>query len=263
MDLLVAFDERFGSWSIVAKACAGALLFLGAKLVVHALGYEFLESVALLGVLMGGVVFTLAILLASVLADFKEGERNVGELASLLRRLHWDFAIVAKGPLLTQMRGDLLALTRALLRTLRDGRAVRLREVYAPLHRLDAALTECVAQGTPAPAMRTVQVHLSNVVRLVDRTETIVETTFVRAGYLFAGIVVALALAGMTFARMDDLRQGLFMHGFAAFLLVGLYLFISDLDHPFQGSVRITLRQLEKVEASLTGWAGEAPPGLP
>jgi hypothetical protein len=239
---------------IVAKALLAAVALMALKFVLHGAGLEPIESLPLLTALMGGVVFTLAILFAGVLTDFKESERLVGELASQLRRLYHDTAVIAQGEALAAMRAALLGATRSLASCLRTGEGIRGREVYTHLDRLDQRLQEASRAGAPAANLRTVQVDLGNLTRMIDRLETIIETTFVRAAYYYAGAVVGVVLLGLALTRIEPFAQGLFLSGFGAFLLVGLFLLIAGLDNPFHGAVRISTRQLEKFEGYLAGW---------
>lgn len=257
--------KRLGHGGILAKALAVALILSAVKWMANQRGLEFIETLPLLTSLMGGVVFTLAILVAGVLADFKESERIVGELASLLRRLHADLPIIARGEALARMEGHVLALTRAINSSLHDGKAVHLKAIYAPLAELDRGLAAAVAGGAPSSPARTVQVHLGNITRIVDRLEVIVETTFVKAAYYFAVVVVTVAILALTFTQLRPFDQGLFLYGFAVFLVSGLFMLIADLDNPFDGAVRVSLRQMEKLEEHLAhgARAPEAAPRVP
>jgi hypothetical protein len=241
--------EHFG---LIAKALVVALVLVVAKYVVVRQGWEFIETLPLLTSLMGGVVFTLAILLSGVLTDFKESERIVGELSSQVRRLHWDLALIVKGEKLASMRAQLLALTKAINGDLRAGQAIRQREMARHLESLDAAVAEAAAAGAPSSNVRTVQVSLGNIVRIVDRLEVIIETTFIKAGYYYAGAVVLTALTALMFTDLHAaLPQTLFLYGFATFLLIGVSWLVWDLDNPFSGDVKLSVRQMEKVEQYL------------
>lgn len=243
------------SYGIVVKAVFFAALLAAAKWFVHAQGWEFIETLGLLTALMGGVVFTLAIILAGVLADFKESERIVGELASTLRRLYWDMGTIATGDRLVAMRKDVLDLTRAMTKNLHEGHAIHMREVYAPVEALDAKMVEQIKASGASSLLRTVQVNIGNVVRIADRMEVVIETTFMKAGYYFAGITVAGAIVGLMFTRIEPFFQAELLYGFACFLLLGLAMLVWDLDNPFAGAVTISIRQLEKVEKYLADHA--------
>lgn len=246
-----------GDPAILLRAGFAAAVLLGVKFLVYRYDLEFISSLPLLTGLMGGVVFTLAILLSAVLADFKEAERLVGEVGSALRRVHADAALVARDPLLARMRRENLDLARIIHTSLRDGHALRMREIQPAIDRLDRSLAEAAAITGPTSPVRTMSVSLGTLQRTVDRLEVIVETTFVGAGYWFAGAVVVLAIAGLTLTRTTSMLQDFGLYFFAVFLLSGVYWLIAALDDPFTGAVRINIRQLEKVER----WLGtEAAP---
>jgi hypothetical protein len=248
-----------GDAAIVVRALAATLALLAIKVAVHALGWEFIGGFDQLTGLMGGVVFTLAILLAAVLADFKESERLVGEAVSTLRRIHWDLGLVAQGDALQAMRGDVLESTRRLHQALRDGTRLSAEEVLTPLESVDRGLREAMRATGATPPMRTLQVHVYTVTRVVDRLEVIVRTTFVEAAYAFAGAVVGAALLGLVFTSGPLAFEGLFLFAFASFLLVGVYWLIAALDHPFAGGVRLDLGQLAGFEAWLAAQVAPRP----
>lgn len=251
---------RDGHGVVALKAILLTVPLVGAKWLVHELGWESLDAISLLTALLGGVIFTLAILLSGVLVDFKESERLVSELSSGFRRLHAELAVIASAERLAQMRREVCEAASAVTAELRDGRQIRTRRVLAPLERLDALVLEVARlPNAPSSNVRTVQVGMATIVRATDRLETIVETTFLRAGYFFTGAVVAAGLAALTFARLGPLGQALALHAFASFLLVGLVLLIYDLDNPFRGAVRASIHQLEKTEA----WLRQEPALVP
>ena len=69
-------------WMIVIKSMAVAAVLAGAKFGLHALNLEFIQIDSLISALISGVIFTMAILLTGVMADFKESEKIPGELAA-------------------------------------------------------------------------------------------------------------------------------------------------------------------------------------
>lgn len=242
-------DDRAG---LLLKALAAALLLVACKMTFHQLGWEPIRTLSLLTALMGGVVFTLAILLAGTLSDFKEAERLVGELASHLRQLYWDLEPIGRDPAeVARSREQLAALVRRINANLRDTRHWDDAPVRAALDALNAYNAGSVRVNAVPTLVRTVQVNLGHVQRLTDRLGTIAGTTFTRAGYAFSGAVVTMALAALMLSRIEPYGQGLFLYGFSGFLLLGLYLFIWDLDNPFEGHARISTRLIDDVQAFL------------
>lgn len=243
--------ERLG---LVAKAAIIVLFLVVLKLVAHERGWEFIETLSLITSLLGGVAFTLAILLSGTLSDFKESERMVGELATYIRRLRADLKLVARDAATGQeYERHLRELVRVLNVNFRRETQWKVREIYAPIEAIDALLQRSAAAGAPSSQVRTIQAWMAQVARIVDRTETIIETTFLRSGYYLAGTVLTAALGALLFMRIEPFAQGLLLFGFASFLLVGLFLLISDLDNPFAGSARLDLRPMFKLEEWLEG----------
>jgi hypothetical protein len=241
------FEGRLGP---VALAAAAATVLGLAKGAVHQLGLEpFDAGLSVLTALLGAVVFTLAIILAGVMADFKEAERAMGEIVSQVRRLHWDFAFSgADAATVAELRRELDHFVEMVLGNARHGRRWKLRDLHTPLDAMDRLLVERVRN--PWPTTRTSQVGLGVLTKDIDRIETIVETTFPQAGYLFSGTAISLLLACFLLVPLGT-EGGPFLYATIAFVLVGLFLLVRAFDNPLAGSVRISLRQVEKLSAFL------------
>jgi hypothetical protein len=236
-------DSRLGP---VAMATLIAVALGAGKSVVHHAGLEVFDSgLAVLTALLGAVVFTMAIILNGVMADFKEAERSMGEIVSQVRRLHWDFAFSGADPAtVAELRIHLEHFVDMVLGNARHGRRWRLRDLHSPLDAMDRLLVEKVR--TPWPTSRTSQVGLGTLTRAIDRIEVIVETTFPQAGYLFSATALGLVLGCFLFVPLGR-TGGPFLYGTTAFVLVGLWLLVRAFDNPLAGSVRISLRQVEKL----------------
>jgi hypothetical protein len=235
------------SLGTVTLAFIGAFGLAAIKWLVQERGWEVPGlSLGVLTALLGAVVFTLAIVFAGVLADFKEAERGLGELVSAVRRLHWDFALSGMDPQgVALARAKLSAFVDMVLENARHGFRWRLRDLHGPLDDLDRLLLE--RMKAPWPTTRTTEVGLATLTRIVDRLETIVETTFMRAGYLFSASAISLLLACLLLTPLGGGGAGAALYGTAGFVLVGLYLIVRDLDNPLAGSVRISVTQVEKL----------------
>lgn len=240
-------ESRIGP---VALAALVALALGTAKAAVHRVGYEPFDSgVQVLTGLLGAVVFTLTIILGGVMADFKEAERSMGEIVSQVRRLHWDFAFSgADAGTVAELRLLLEHFTDMVLGNARHGRRWRLRDLHTPIDRMDRLLLDRVQH--PWPTSRTTQVGLGTLTRAIDRIEVIVETTFPQAGYVFSATAIGLLLACFLLVPLGH-NGGPLLYGTISFVLVGLWLLVRAFDNPLAGSVRISLKQVEKLSAFL------------
>lgn len=241
--------------SPLGPAGYAALLAFGlalAKLLVHGRGWELdIVGLPVLAALIGAVTFTLAIVLSGVLADFKEAERGLGEIVSGVRRLHWDFAFSgADAGTVAALRQQLAHFVNMVLENARHGSRWRLRDLHSPIDAMDRMLTEAVGPR-PMPTTRTAQMGLANLTRNVDRVETIVETTFMAAGYVFSAVSIMLVIGCLLLTDLGSAASGALVVGAVTFVLWGLYLLVRDLDNPMAGSVRLKLSQVEKLAAFL------------
>lgn len=252
-----AADSSFGP---AAQALVAAALLAVAKALVHLQGWDILVAgVPILTALLGAVVFTLAIVLAGVLADFKEAERGLGEIVSQVRRLHWDFALTgADAATVQELRANLVHFTEMVRENAQHGFRWRLRDLHSPIDAMDRLVVERLTM--PWPTTRTAQMGLGTLTRNVDRLEVIVETTFMRAGYTFAATAIAVVLACFLLAPLGETIPGALLFGAITFVLVGLYVLVRDLDNPLAGSVRISTAQVDKLAAFLKE-RGQADPG--
>lgn len=239
--------------SRIGPVAMAAILAVALGLVKAAVHHAHLEpfdlGLGVLTALLGAVVFTLAIILGGVMADFKEAERAMGEIVSQVRRLHWDFALTGADPAtVSELRLLLEHFIDMVLGNARHGRRWRLRDLHTPIDRMDRLMLERMTK--PWPTSRTAQVGLATLTRDIDRIEVIVETSFPQAGYLFSATAIGLLLLCFLFVPLGA-HGGPFLYGTVSFVLVGLFLLVRAFDNPLAGSVRISLKQVEKLSAFL------------
>ena len=240
-------ESRLGPVAMAAIVALALGLLKGAA---HQFGLEPFDSgLQVLTALLGAVVFTLVIILGGVMADFKEAERAMGEIVSQVRRLHWDFAFSgADAATVAELRLHLEHFIERVLGNARHGRRWKLRDLHTPIDAMDRLLLERVKH--PWPTSRTSQVGLGVLTKDIDRIEVIVETSFPQAGYLFSATAIGLLLTCFLFVPLGT-HGGPFLYGTIAFVLVGLFLLVRAFDNPLAGSVRISLKQVEKLAAFL------------
>lgn len=243
-----ASDSQLGP---AAQALVAAVVLVVLKLAIHAQGWEILSAgMPILTAVLGAVVFTLAIVLAGVLADFKEAERGLGELVSSVRRLYWDFGLSGvDAATLKELRANLVHFVEMVRENARHGFRWRLRDLHSPIDAMDRLLVERLK--TPWPTTRTSEVGLATLTRTVDRLEIIVETTFMKAGYMFSAMSIAVVLTCFLLAPLGGAFVGAALFGAVAFVLIGLYVLVRDLDNPLAGSVRVSVSQVDKLAAVL------------
>jgi hypothetical protein len=249
---------------------------VGAKLLVHFLGWEIISVNPLFSGIVAANVFLMGFLLSGVLSDFKESERIPGELSACLENLAQEVCgIRVARPeanvgsclvLLSQLSQDILSWFRKKHRT-----AGLLKHVNDLTPQF--AAMEQWAQATLVARLKQEQ---GNLRRTLIRTHTIRETSFVSSGYLLADIITVLLCAGLILAKIEPLYESLFFVGVISYLMIYLLMLIRDLDNPFGYYERYSredvslkpledaasrLAQIASVDVSaLTGSTGQCAP---
>ena len=77
----------------------------------------------------------------------------------------------------------------------------------------------------------TLQAEIMNIMRMFNRIETIVTTTFVPAAYTACYVTIGISIILLLFARIASYYQALIMVGSISFVLVILVMLIQDMEN--------------------------------
>ncbi len=206
-----------------------------AKLLVHHLGLELIQVNPLFTSLVASTVFLLGFLLNGVLADFKESERLPGELATGLEVLSLEIlAIPAHNPG-AAVEGPLAAVASfadALLAWLLE--RLSTQELLQHFHRCHGATVEAAVllQGNATLQARLMG-EMGGLLKLINRIDTIRQTSFVALVYWLAYASTGLLCLGLVFMATSTVLESIFFIFVIAFLLIFLIRLIADIDNPF------------------------------
>ena len=217
------------------KVALLVLVIVFIKLVVHALGLEPIKANPLFTSLVASTVFLLGFLLNGVLSDFKESEKLPGELATSLEVLSLEIhAIGVHSP------GAAVSECTALIVELGDSVVAWMMErigvdaLFLKVHACHAlvvrASTNLVGESTLKGRLMG---EMGAVIRIINRIDTIRETTFVPLVYWLAYLGTALLTTGLVLMKQESLVENLFFIAVISFLLVFLIRLIADIDNPF------------------------------
>jgi hypothetical protein len=218
---------------LLLRVSAIVAVIIGAKLLVHFLGWEIISINPLFSGIIAANVFLMGFLLSGVLSDFKESERLPGELSACLENLAQEVSgiRIAKpeakvGPcliLLSLMSQDILNWfykkhhTAILLEHVND-----LTPQFATME-----------QWTQATLVARLKQEQGNLRRTLIRIHTIRETSFVPSGYILADLVTILLCLGLILAKIEPFYESLFFVCVISYLMIYLLMLIRDLDNPF------------------------------
>ena len=234
-------------WEIASKIPnRRRLLFLGRvglavavlwalKRLVHDLHLDVLRIDPLFIALILSTVVLLTVLLQGVLSDFRESERLPAEAATILEMLSLELLAIPvhnSQVQISQPQRSVTCLAEALLDwLLAKISTAQLHQAYQDCFRQTVAAT-VLLDGQPVLQGRLMQ-QLESLLRIVNRINTIRETSFVASVYWLAWLGTALTCAGLIFTQLDGpLESNVFMV-VVSFILLFLVFLISDLDNPF------------------------------
>jgi hypothetical protein len=211
---------------------------LVAKTIVHVLGVEFIALTGLVTAIIGGVTFTLSILFAGAIPDYKESEKIPGEIAILMKDLYKDIHIVCKDE---EPRASMYQAVRRLVaivaRNFKEG-TWKQHEMNRELDLIDAGIADLAENGAQPNYIIMMRNDVSAIERLSNRVETIKDTTFLPPAFTVARILVAMVPGMMIFVNVDPYYEAVIITAILGFLLVGLVFLIRDMDDPFKGHDR-------------------------
>jgi predicted membrane chloride channel (bestrophin family) len=246
---------------LLLRVAAIVAIVVGAKLLVHFLGWEILSINPLFSGIVAANVFLMGFLLSGVLSDFKEGERLPGELSASLENLAQEVCGIRMvkpeanvGPclvLLSQLSQDILSWFHKKHRT---------SELMDHLNGLTSQFA-AMEQWTQATLVARLKQEQSNLRRTLIRIHTIRETSFISSGYLRADLITGLLCTGLVFAKIEPFYESLFFVIVIAYLMIYLLMLIRDLDNPFgyydcSSGEDVSLKPLEDAAARLAQIAG-------
>jgi len=243
-------------WMIVIEATAVAAIMAGVKLGLHALDLEFIRIDSLISALISGVIFTMAILLAGVMADFKESEKIPGELAASIKALHKDFELLeftAKkeaGSALMHLNSLISVIIRQF-----ESNKWKQSEIGEIIDKIDDDIRDMAAENMAPPYIVKLRNELNNIEKISNRIDTIEETNFLPSAYALSQMAVFLVVIILLFSIVDPYVIGMFIIFTVTFLIAGILVLIKDMDNPFEtggtGSADVDLSHIYKLDKYL------------
>jgi hypothetical protein len=243
-------------WIIVIKAMVAAAVLAAIKFGLHILNLEFIRIDPIVSALISGVIFTLAILLTGVMADFKESEKIPGELAAAIKALHKDFELLEL--IAKKEAGIALDHLNSLIGIIIhqfESNQWQQKEIGAVIEKIDQEIAVMVTQNVAPPYIIKLRNELNNIEKISNRIDTIEETNFLPSAYALSQTAVFFVFLILLFSTVDPYLIGMAIIFTVTFLITGILLLIKDMDNPFEtggtGSADINLSHIYKLDKYL------------
>jgi len=221
-------------WGLTIEALVIVFILLVLKALIFYYGLEVATASPLIPALVGGVIFTIAIIFTGTLADYKESEKIPGELAASIKALYNDSKVLPiDDDTTSSMRIHIIELLHAINSNFRKNNW-DLHEINSTMNAINNDIRLLSVKGMAPPLIVKLRVELINIDKISNRIKTIAETSFIPAAYGIAELAVGAVLIMLLFLKIEPVYEGLALIGATSSLLIGLILLIKDMDNPYE-----------------------------
>jgi len=190
---------------------------------------------SLITAFIGGAIFTIAIIFAGTLTDYKESEKIPSEIATSIRSFYSDLDLVRvqDKTLVPRMQENTATLLRSINTNFRNN-TWSMEEMDNAVDTLNADIGRLVDLNVPPNFIIKLKTEMTNIDRISHRVKTIAETSFIPAAYAISELAAAGVIILLFFVQLDPFYEGLILFTVLCMLLTALLLLIRDMDNPFE-----------------------------
>lgn len=231
----IARDMFMNKWGLIIKAAGITGFLLIIRLVFDYLNYDVLSLKNLITAFISGAIFTVAIIFAGVLTDFKESEKIPTELATSIRTMYSDLTLihVPDKEIIPRMQRKVCNILTTITTNFRNN-AWDLKEMDRSIDVFVEDISRLVDMNVPPQFTVKLKNEIGTIDRLSHRIKTIAETSFIPAAYAISELAVAGVIILLLFVKLDPLYEGIVLFTVLCMLMIALLLLIKDMDNPFE-----------------------------
>jgi hypothetical protein len=250
-------------WGLIFKAFGITLSLLAVRLVFDYLNFDILTVTNLITAFIGGAIFTIAIIFAGTLTDYKESEKIPSEIATSIRSFYSDLDLirVQDKTLVNRMQENTATLLRCINTNFRNN-VWSMEDMNSAIDTINVDITKLVDLSVAPNYVIKLKTEMTNIDRISHRVKTIAETSFIPAAYAISELAAAGVIILLFFVKLDPFYEGLVLFTVLCMLLTALLLLIRDMDNPFEVGKKtyadidlFLLWDLEKKLDAKTGYA--------
>jgi len=222
-------------WGLIFKAFGITLALLMVRLVFDYLNFDILTVTNLITAFIGGAIFTIAIIFAGTLTDYKESEKVPSEIATSIRTFYSDLDLIRipDKMLVPRMKENTAALMRCINTNFRNNEW-SMENMDKAIDPINADIAKLVDLNIAPNYVLKLKTEMTNIDRISHRVKTIAETSFIPAAYAISELAAAGVIILLFFVKLDPFYEGLVLFTVLCMLLTALLLLIQDMDNPFE-----------------------------
>jgi hypothetical protein len=222
-------------WGLIFKAFGITLSLLIIRLMFDYLNFDILSVTNLITAFIGGAIFTIAIIFAGTLTDYKESEKIPSEIATSIRTFYSDLDLirVQDKTLIHRMQENTAALMRVINTNFRNNEW-SMEDMDSAVDSINADIARLVDLNIAPNYIIKLKTEMTNIDRISHRVKTIAETSFIPAAYAISELAAVGVIILLFFVKLDPFYEGLVLFTVLSMLLIALLLLIKDMDNPFE-----------------------------
>ena len=239
-------------WRLVFRALPVALLVLVARYVLHnSMDVKGLVSFSDAGAVITGATIIVGLMLAGVLADYKESEKFPAVLAQSLLGLN---SLAVAGLSVKDIDGSWV---RARVSTLADAvvawvhRDITDKQMWAAQSDATQLIVDVEKAGAPSHYVGRMLAANGDLSNALSRMQVIRNTSYIKAGYVLMTLLVAIVLVLLVLIDFTSPIMKWVVPGVLALAYTYLILLVRDVDNPYQGAAAVDFTPLADAQAEL------------
>ncbi len=220
-------------WSLLIKTIPFVILIFILKYMVFFFELELLQFSSFFTAIISANIFLISFLISGVLSDYKESEKIPSDIASSIISLADEGMIILEeeqSPNAKKYLQHIQTINKAYIDWFYQKNTTL--DVIHTLRELNHYFY--IFQKTvPAPFISRLKQEQHILRKLINRVDTIRETSFLGTGYVIVETISFILIITMLFVNFGSVYEGLFFSTFVSLILIYMILFIKDLDNPF------------------------------
>lgn len=223
---------------------------------LHFAGFEPWVFDSLTGSLLGAGTFALTLVLSGTLSDYRASEGMPMQIVNALETMQDSNVMVAKSDPnhdATILQKHIVAVSQAILGWLKEDKLFTAVEMS--LDELNAGLATLRSLEGGLLVVHRIQIELARVRSLVQQIKANRDSDFVPAAYTLLLLFLAASTIALLLIKTESFSENLIIPMFLFTSLLYLFIFIRDLDNPFdydgKSAVDVDLSCLEQLHDRL------------
>ena len=221
-------------WRIPILTLPAVVILALIKFVVAHYGWELVTLSPLYTSIVAGGIFLFGLILASTLADYKEGEKIPAEIASACENIYLEGLSIKR----TRKAFNLTSLCGILTDILTSFKAditnVNSRKALEALSRLSYTFQEMDELGVPPNYVAWLKTEQGQIRKALLRVYYIQRINFLPSAYFLVKSVIVLLIALLMFTKIEPLSLSLFIVIILTYLFVYILQLVRVFEMPFQ-----------------------------